>query len=81
MSVISTEEIRTHFPALQRMQSGYSVGYFDGPGGTQVPVAVAQAVSEYLLSHNANTDWRYPTSEEKDEILHQARQIYADYQG
>ena len=46
MSVISTEEIRTHFPALQRMQSGYSVGYFDGPGGTQVPVAVAEAVSE-----------------------------------
>ena len=81
MSVISTEEIRTHFPALQRMQSGYSVGYFDGPGGTQVPVGVAQAVSEYLLFHNANTDWRYPTSEETDELLHQARQIFADFLG
>jgi len=81
MSVISTEEIRKHFPALQRMQSGHSVGYFDGPGGTQVPTVVAQAVSEYLLCHNANTDWRYPTSKETDELLHEARQIYADFLG
>ncbi|MBK5098531.1 MAG: cysteine desulfurase-like protein, partial [Gemmatimonadetes bacterium] len=57
----SIESIRSEFPALERMHAGSPVAYFDGPGGTQVPRVVAEAVSDYLLGHNANTHWGFPT--------------------
>jgi cysteine desulfurase family protein (TIGR01976 family) len=38
-------------------------------------------VTDYLLRHNANTDWRYPTSEETDAALHGAREALADFLG
>jgi len=71
-------DIRARFPALQRWQGGHPVAYFDGPGGTQVPREVADAVSDYLLHHNANTHWAYPTSEETDAMLAAARSAAAD---
>ncbi len=79
--VASVESIRAHFPALERRHEGRPVAYFDGPGGTQVPRAVAQAVTDYLLHHNANTHWRYPTSEETDAALQRAREALADFLG
>src|SRR5919205_1312919 len=79
--VLSTEEIRSHFPALEREHGGHGVAYFDGPGGTQVPRAVVEAVSEYLYRHNANTHWAYPTSAETDEILERSRVVLADFLG
>jgi cysteine desulfurase family protein (TIGR01976 family) len=75
----STEEIRTHFPALQRQHNGYPVAYFDGPGGTQVPRQVVEAMNDYLFHHNANTHWAYPTSAETDALLAEARQTLADF--
>jgi cysteine desulfurase family protein (TIGR01976 family) len=77
--VASVEEIRSHFPALERVFNGYPVAYFDGPGGTQVPRAVAEAMNDYLYHHNANTHWAYPTSSETDEIIENARQTLADF--
>ncbi|MGH7580342.1 MAG: cysteine desulfurase-like protein, partial [Gemmatimonadales bacterium] len=77
----STEEIRSHFPALERLHRGRPVAYFDGPGGTQVPRAVVQAMSDYLLHHNANTHWPYPTSQETDAMIEGARQAMADFLG
>jgi cysteine desulfurase family protein (TIGR01976 family) len=77
--VASVEAIRAHFPALERRQGGEAVAYFDGPGGTQVPGEVTQAVSDYLLHHNANTHWVYSTSRETDAALHAAREALADY--
>src|SRR5215213_3307820 len=77
--VASVEEIRSHFPALERIYNGYAVAYFDGPGGTQVPRAVVEAMSDYLYHHNANTHWAYPTSSETDEIVENARQTLADF--
>lgn len=77
--VASVEEIRAHFPALERVYNGYPVAYFDGPGGTQVPRAVVQAMNDYLYHHNANTHWAYPTSSETDEIIENARQTLADF--
>jgi cysteine desulfurase family protein (TIGR01976 family) len=68
-----TEAIRDHFPALQRTHNGRPVAYFDAPGGTQVPREVAEAMSDYLFHHNANTHWAYPTSEETDAIIAGAR--------
>jgi cysteine desulfurase family protein (TIGR01976 family) len=80
-SVASVEEIRAAFPALARRHRGQPVAYFDGPGGTQVPRVVADAVSDYLLHHNANTHWHYPTSIETDEALAAARVTLADFLG
>ncbi len=73
------DEIRGHFPALERMYGGFPVAYFDAPGGTQVPRQVADAMTRYLFEHNANTHWAYPTSEETDVILADARQAVADF--
>jgi cysteine desulfurase family protein (TIGR01976 family) len=71
--------IREHFPALERMEGGQPVAYFDGPGGTQVPRVVAESVTDYLLHHNANTHWAYPTSAETDAALEHARLVFAEF--
>jgi cysteine desulfurase family protein (TIGR01976 family) len=78
-AMMSTEEIRRCFPALTRTQNGYPVAYFDGPGGTQVPRTVVEAMNDYLYHHNANTHWAYPTSEETDVIIDVARSVVADF--
>ena len=80
-SVLTTVEIRSRFPALERREGGKGVAYFDGPGGTQVPASVVGAVSDYLLHHNANTHWAYPTSAETDALIEEARQAAADFLG
>jgi cysteine desulfurase family protein (TIGR01976 family) len=76
--VASVEAIRAHFPAMERRHGDNPVAYFDGPGGTQVPRAVVEAMSGYLFHHNANTHWRYPTSEETDALIAGSRQAMAD---
>ena len=78
-TVASVNEIRSHFPALKRIHNGRSVAYFDGPGGTQVPQSVVEAMNDYLYHHNANTHWAYPTSSETDEIIETSRQTIADF--
>jgi cysteine desulfurase family protein (TIGR01976 family) len=79
--IASVEQIRGHFPALSRRYNGQPIAYFDGPGGTQTPRSVAEAVSDYLLHHNANTHWAYPTSRETDAALLAARAALADWVG
>jgi cysteine desulfurase family protein (TIGR01976 family) len=59
-AAISTEDIRTQFPALDRR-------------------VVVDAVADYLLNHNANTHWEYPTSHETDAIIESARSAFADF--
>jgi cysteine desulfurase family protein (TIGR01976 family) len=77
-AVASVETIRARFPALERRHAGHLVAYFDGPGGTQVPRDVVEAMADYLVHHNANTHWHYPTSEETDRLIGEARQTVAD---
>ena len=67
------------FPALERMHNGQPVAYFDGPGGTQVPRRVVDAMADYLYHHNANTHWSYPTSAETDAAIQEARVAVADF--
>jgi cysteine desulfurase family protein (TIGR01976 family) len=81
MRIADVDRIRSAFPALDRTDLGHPVAYLDGPGGTQVPLAVADAMRDYLLSHNANTHWVYPTSVETDELLLKARATLADFVG
>jgi cysteine desulfurase family protein (TIGR01976 family) len=78
-TVAETSHIRADFPALRRRHDGHAVAYFDGPGGTQVPRAVIDAVADYLASHNANTHWAFPTSAETDSALARSRQALADF--
>ncbi len=72
---------RARFPALRRVHGGHPVAYFDGPGGTQVPRDVVDAMSDYLFHHNANTHWAYPTSAETDGMIAAARAALADFTG
>ena len=76
---LSIPAIRSHFPALTRQHGGYPVAYFDGPGGTQTAIEVVEAMRDYLLHHNANTHWIYPTSQETDALLAEARASFADF--
>ncbi|MBA3555108.1 MAG: cysteine desulfurase-like protein [Gemmatimonadales bacterium] len=77
----TADRIRRHFPALERTVQGRPVAYFDGPGGTQVPREVVQAMTDYLYLHNANTHWHYPSSEETDAMMAGARAALADLLG
>ena len=77
-TVASTTDIRACFPALERVHNQHPVAYFDGPGGTQVPRSVVEAMADYLYHHNANTHWAYPTSAETDAAIEHARQTCAD---
>jgi cysteine desulfurase family protein (TIGR01976 family) len=76
---IDTAAVREHFPALERSVGGKAVAYFDGPGGTQVPREVVDAMTDYLCHHNANTHWAYPSSAETDAIITGAREALADF--
>jgi cysteine desulfurase family protein (TIGR01976 family) len=81
MPIQPVSAIRSHFPALERRHHGHPVAYFDGPGGTQVPRSVPVAMADYLIHHNANTHWRYPTSAETDEAIANARVTLAEFLG
>ncbi|MDX2192997.1 MAG: cysteine desulfurase-like protein [Gemmatimonadales bacterium] len=78
---LDVEKFRSAFRALDRRHLGKPVAYFDGPGGTQVPEPVVEAMSDYLRFHNANSHWAFPTSVETDRILDEARSAAADLLG
>jgi len=72
---------RTDFPSLLRTHNGFPLAYLDGPAGTQVPRQVIDAVSAYYSSTNANTHGRFPTSEDSDRLLEDARSLAAEFLG
>ncbi|MFI4876480.1 MAG: cysteine desulfurase-like protein [Blastopirellula sp. JB062] len=72
---------REQFPALRRELNGQPIIYWDGPAGTQVPQRVADAVSDYLLHHNANTHGAFLTSRETDALMDDAHAAVADLLG
>lgn len=76
---MTLDQIRAQFPALTRVHNGHPVAYFDGPGGTQVPTPVVEAMTEYLYRHNANTHWHYPSSLETDAVIADARAVLATF--
>jgi cysteine desulfurase family protein (TIGR01976 family) len=71
--------IRSQFPSLSRAVDGHAAAYLDGPGGTQVPQRVIDAISRYLTTSNANTHGHYATSRETDETIADARSAMADF--
>lgn len=82
MSSTFAERVRADFPVFQkRLVGGRPIAFFDGPGGSQVPRAVADAVSSYLCDHNANTHGHFATSEETDATITSAREAVGDFLG
>lgn len=70
--------VRADFPVFARRVAGRPVAFFDGPGGSQIPQAVIDAVGDYLAFHNANTGGRFATSEESDATITAARRAMGD---
>ena len=81
MQMFDLSYVRSQFPALTRTTNGYPVAYLDGPGGTQVPQRVLDAVHEYLSTHNCNIHGVFASSEETDAIIENAREALADFLG
>ena len=71
--------VRAQFPSLAQRVNGHPAAFLDGPGGTQVPQRVIDAISEYLKSSNANTCGAYATSRRTDEVIAEARAAMADF--
>jgi cysteine desulfurase family protein (TIGR01976 family) len=73
--------VRSQFPSLSREVNGHQAAFLDGPGGTQVPQRVIAAISDYFITHNANTGGAYATSQETDQVIAGARSAMADFLG
>ncbi len=71
--------VRSQFPSLAQTVNGHPAVFFDGPGGTQVPQLVIDAISDYLARNNANTGGAYHTSRNTDRMIAEARAAMADF--
>jgi cysteine desulfurase family protein (TIGR01976 family) len=76
--MLNVEECRRQFPSLQRRIDGKSPLFLDGPGGTQTPNRVLEAITHYLSTCNANRGGVFTTSRESDAILDEAHRAAAD---
>jgi cysteine desulfurase family protein (TIGR01976 family) len=71
--------VRSQFPSLAQTVNGRPAAFLDGPGGTQVPQRVIDAISDYLRHNNANTGGAYATSRRTDAMIAEARSAMADF--
>jgi cysteine desulfurase family protein (TIGR01976 family) len=81
MRAFDVAAARAQFPALRREQDGRPVIYLDGPGGTQVPERVIDAVADYYRSMNANSGGAFVTSRASDEMADAAHAAVAAFLG
>ena len=81
MPTLDVAWARAQFPALKQEVNGYPAVFFDGPGGTQVPQRVIDAMRDYLVRSNANTHGAFATSRRSDEIIATAHAAVADLLG
>ncbi|MBV8598669.1 MAG: cysteine desulfurase-like protein [Actinobacteria bacterium] len=76
MATTTVEAVRGQFTALRA-----PVAFFDGPGGTQVPDSVVDAIAEYLHTSNANLGGAFATSRASDAVVDGARADAARFLG
>ena len=82
MTDFDVEALRAEFPALARRgPDGRPAVFLDGPGGTQVPQRVIDAVTDYYTNTNANAGGAFPTSVASDAIAEEAHAAVADLLG
>lgn len=72
---------RADFPSLARTHRGFPLAYLDGPGGTQVPQQVIDAIAGYYRTCNANTHGQFVTTRESDAMIESAREAAAAFLG
>lgn len=72
---------RTEFPSLTQTVHGHPVSFFDGPGGSQAPARVGDAMAAYLRTDNANTGGVFSTSRKTDARVAATREAMADFLG
>ena len=71
--------VRAQFPALAQSVNQHPAVFLDGPGGTQVPQRVIDAIADYLSRNNANTGGAYQTSRNTDCMIAEARSAMGDF--
>jgi len=76
---IDLDRIRAQFPALSETDDGRQRLYFDNPAGTQVPLMVAERMTNCLLKASANIGGYFKTSELAGVIADEARAAMADF--
>lgn len=64
---------RKDFPSLKREHNGYPLAYFDGPGGTQIPIQVMDEMNRYYETCNANAHGYFITTLESDKMIEETR--------
>ena len=80
-NALDSDWVRAQFPSLAQTVGGHPATFLDGPGGTQVPQRVIDAISDYLKRSNANTCGAYATSRRTDVMIAGARSAMADFLG
>lgn len=78
---LDVDTCRRQFPGLARKVGGQPAVFFDGPGGSQVPGAVIDAVVDCLAHKNANDGGMFATSQEVREVVDEGRRAVADLLG
>jgi cysteine desulfurase family protein (TIGR01976 family) len=72
---------REDFSALRLPREGAALAFLDGPGGTQVPDCVLEAMADSYAACNVNTRGNFAPSREVDRRLHEARRVLAAFLG
>jgi cysteine desulfurase family protein (TIGR01976 family) len=70
--------LRARFPALQQEVNGRPAVFLDGPGGTQTPQSVIEAMVHYLQHNNSNSGGAFVTSHNTRQVVAATRQALAD---
>jgi len=78
---LDLDAIRARFPALAREENGRTLAFLDGPGGTQAPDTVIEAIGGYLARGNSNLGGAFAPSREAAEVEAEARAAAADLLG
>ena len=81
ITALDIARVRSQFPSLSQTVAAQPAVFLDGPGGTQVPQRVIDAISDYLKNSNANTHGAYATSQRTDCVIAGARAAMADFFG
>src|SRR5271163_4824035 len=79
IAALDLTSVRAQFPSLAQTVNGHPAAFLDGPGGTQVPQRVIDAISNYLSRDNSNTSGAYATGRRTDAMITEARNAMADF--
>lgn len=81
MTALNTSAIRAQFPALRREENGTPVAWFDGPGGSQVPHGVIDAIGDFLRHGGSNHGGAFSASRDSEAAHEEARSAVGDLFG